>query len=52
MSSQEFLAAVRELERIEDELACIKGMAQFRERISQVRIACADYALTEEMDRE
>ena len=52
MSAQEFLAAIRELERIEDELAGVKGMAQFRERVTQVRVACAEYALTEEIDRE
>ena len=52
MSAQEFLAAIRELERIEDELAGVKGMAQFRERVTQVRVACAEYALREELDRE
>lgn len=51
MSSQEFLAAIRELERIEDELAGVKGMGQFRERISHVRIACAELALAEEIDK-
>jgi len=41
----ELMDAIRDLEAIEDELAHVGGMEQFRERLSQIRMAVVDSEL-------
>jgi len=44
-TDDELMAAIRDLEAIEDELSTVHGMTEFRERISQIRMAVVDSEL-------